>query len=99
MTSYLDDVIGVVRTQEDGVVALAAGGDAGALIGLRKHDVKSVCVDAPRLVIDRLATEFLGAHIGNDAVSEALMRCITSSQRWSGLLGGTRRATRISPSR
>ncbi len=67
MTSYLDDVIGVVRTQEDGVVALATGGDAGALIGLRKHDVKSVCVDGPRLISDRLATvtEVLGAHIGN----------------------------------
>ena len=77
MTSYLDDVIGVVRTQEDGVVALAAGGDAGALIGLRKHDVKSVCVDGPRLISDRLAMEVLGAHISNaDAVSEALVQAV-----------------------
>ncbi len=44
-------------------------------MGLRKNDVKSRCIDTPKLFTDRLAVEVLGGHIGHDeAVSEALVQ-------------------------
>ena len=46
-------------------------------MGLRKHDVKSKCIDTPKLFTDRVAVEVLGGHIGHDeAVSEALVQAV-----------------------